>query len=310
MADPAALEAEGLCKRYGELTAVEDVSLRVDEGQIAGFIGPNGAGKTTTLRMLLGLVAPTRGSVRIFGHDVGRDFQRAIRAVGALVEGPAFYPFLSGRRNLRLFGRLSGGVDEARIQEVLERVGLGRRGDQRVKGYSQGMRQRLGIALALLARPRLLVLDEPTNGLDPQGMREVRNLIRAIRDEGETTILLSSHLLGEMERICDRVAVISRGRVLCSGPLDELLGQGADRVELRVPEAEDEGVASLLAERFGAEATRVRRGHLEFRWDPEDLGAVSRALVEAGFSVLALSADRRTLEQVFVELTGESSEIP
>jgi ABC-2 type transport system ATP-binding protein len=309
MAGPAALEAAHLSKRYGDIRAVDDVSLCVEEGTVVGFIGPNGAGKTTVIRMVLGLVTPSSGEARIFGHDVQRDFERAIRAVGALVEGLAFYPFLSARRNLRLFGGLSGGVSEARLQEVLELVGLGRRGDQRVKGYSQGMRQRLGIALALLEEPRMLILDEPTNGLDPQGTREIRALIRRIRDEGRTTVLLSSHLLAEMELICDRVAVIARGRVLREGRLDELLADGAARVELRVADGEDERARSLLAEQFGTEATVVRRGHLEFSHPSEALGPVNRALVEAGLSVRTLAARRRTLEQVFVGLTGESQEI-
>lgn len=168
--DPAApaIRAAHLHKRFGDFAAVEDVSLEIAPGEIFGFLGPNGAGKTTTIRMLLGLIQPTSGEVALFGRDIARDFKAAIRDVGALVEGPAFYPFLSGRRNLRLFGQLSGGVPEARIGEVLDQVGLARPADQRVAGYSQGMRQRLGIALALLEQPRLIVLDEPTNGLDPQ----------------------------------------------------------------------------------------------------------------------------------------------
>jgi len=216
--------AEHLHKRFGSMAVVEDLSLRVEEGKVYGFLGPNGAGKTTTIRMLLGLVAPSSGSVKIFGHDIRRDFKSAIRCVGAMVEGPAFYPFLTAQKNLQLFGRLSGGVPAGRVEEMLDRVGLSRRAGQKVAGFSQGMRQRLGIALAMLEKPRLLVLDEPTNGLDPQGTREIRELLRRIRDEGNTTVFLSSHLLGEMERICDRVAVISQGRMLREGSLDELLG--------------------------------------------------------------------------------------
>ncbi len=190
----AAIRTEGLTKHYGEFAAVEDVSLEVRPGEIFGFLGPNGAGKTTTIRMLLGLVAPTAGRALLFGKDVAREFKVAIANVGAFVEGPAFYSFLSGRRNLRLFGKLSGGVSEARIDEVLEWTGLTAPADSRVSKYSHGMRQRLGIALALLEEPRLLILDEPTNGLDPQGTREIRELMRRLCSEFETSILVSSHL--------------------------------------------------------------------------------------------------------------------
>ncbi len=304
-----AVEAENLSKHYGSLCAVEDVSLSIDEGTIYGFIGPNGAGKTTTIRMLLGLVRPGTGRVRILGHDVHHEFERAIREVGALVEGPAFYPFLSGRRNLRLFGRLSGGVSEERIEAVLDLVGLARRADERVRGYSHGMRQRLGIALALLEDPRVLVLDEPTNGLDPQGTREMRQLIRRIRDDQGTTILLSSHLLGEMEQICDRIAIIARGQILREGPLDELVSDGESTVELRVAPDEDERAESILKEEFHAEVTRLRRGHLELRLDPARLPELNASLVRQGLHVSKLGARRRSLEQVFVELTGDSKDV-
>ena len=188
MAHQPALEAENISKVFGDLQAVKDLSLTVNEGDIYGFLGPNGAGKTTSIRMMVGLIEPTAGTARIFGKDIRKNFKQAIRQLGAFVEGPAFYPYMSGRKNLRLFGRLSGGITEDRINDILDMVGLGRRGDHKVKGYSQGMRQRLGIGLALLHNPKLLILDEPTNGLDPQGIREIRNLIRHIRDELSTTV--------------------------------------------------------------------------------------------------------------------------
>ncbi len=309
METAAPLVASGLTKRFGSRTAVQDLSLTVEEGKVYGFLGPNGAGKTTTIRMMLGLIRPSSGSVRIFGHDVRREFKAAIRQVGALVEGPAFYPFLTAHANLKLFGVLSGGVPTSRIDEVLELVGLRARAGQRVDGFSQGMRQRLGIALALLEAPRLLLLDEPTNGLDPQGTREVRELLRRIRDEGRTTVFVSSHLLAEMERICDRVAVLTQGRMLREGSLDDLLGHEADVVEIEVSAADDERARSLLRERFGAEPRLVRRGHLELRkgrFGPADVNGV---LVGEGIAVEGLGLRRRTLEQVFVELTGETSDI-
>ena len=309
MGGPPAIDADRLSKRFGSFVAVEDVSLCVEPGTVFGFIGPNGAGKTTTIRMLLGLVAPSGGTVRLFGCDVVRDFKRAIRHVGALVEGPAFYPFLTARRNLRLCGGISGGVSERRVDELLDRVGLAARANDKVAGYSHGMRQRLGIALALLEEPPLLVLDEPTNGLDPQGTRDIRELIRTLRDERQTTVLLSSHLLAELERVCDRVAIIARGRILAEGSLDEIVGADSEHVELGVADGQDERAAALLTERFAARVTRSRRGRLEFPRQELDLAELNRALVEAGIAVSSLTPHRRSLEEALVELTGESSKI-
>lgn len=303
----AAVDAEHLSKHFASFQAVHDVSLRVDVGSIFGFIGPNGAGKTTTIRMLLGLIAPSGGSAKLFGHDITQDFKAAIANVGALVEGAAFYPFLSARRNLQIFARISGGVPAGRIHEVLEQVGLGTRGDDRVKGYSQGMKQRLGIALALLEAPRLLVLDEPTNGLDPQGTREIRELIRHVRDEHGTTVLLSSHLLGEMEQICDRLAVISGGRILREGSLDEVVGHEGDRIELGVAAEDASKAAEILRERFSTTSTAPKLGTLDFLHGDLDLAELNRTLVEAGVRVNELTPRRRNLEQAFVELTGERS---
>jgi ABC-2 type transport system ATP-binding protein len=305
----AVLEAEGISKRFGRRQAVEEVSLAVEPGDVYGFLGPNGAGKTTAIRIMLGLISPSAGRTRIFGHDVRTDFKRAIANVGAMVEGPAFYHYLTARKNLQLFGLVSGGVPEQRIDDVLQLVGLARRGDQKVSAYSQGMRQRLGIALALLERPRLLVLDEPTNGLDPQGMREIRNLIRRIRDEEGTTIFLSSHLLGELEQVCDRIAIIFRGRLIREGRLDDLLGERSAVVELRVGSDHDERARGILRDEFGIEAEVLRRGHLEFPGDGSDTAAINRALLANGIGVSAISTRRQTLEEYFVELTGPSQEI-
>jgi ABC-2 type transport system ATP-binding protein len=307
MSEPAAIEARQLSKRYRSLVAVDRVDLHVAEGDIFGFIGPNGAGKTTTMRMLLGLIAPSEGQVSIFGHDVRRDFKRAIQPVGALIEGAAFYPFLSARRNLALFAGISGRGSRDRIDQVLQWVGLLARADDRVAAYSQGMRQRLGLALALLERPRLLVLDEPTNGLDPQGSREVRELIRRIRDEEGTTVVLSSHLLAEMEGICDRVAIIARGRILREGALDEVIGGEDEHLVLETSTGQEDRAAELLRDRFGVEATRPRRSCLEFARAGRDPAQINRALVEAGIGVSALTPRRRTLEQAFIELTGSSA---
>ncbi len=305
----AVLEAEGISKRFGRRQAVEDLTLAVEPGDVYGFLGPNGAGKTTAIRIMLGLISPSAGRARIFGHDVRTDFKRAIANVGAMVEGPAFYGYLTARKNLHLFGLVSGGVPKQRIDEVLQLVGLGRRGDQKVSAYSQGMRQRLGIALALLERPRLLVLDEPTNGLDPQGMREIRKLIRRIRDEEGTTIFLSSHLLGELEQVCDRIAIIFRGSLIREGRLDDLLGERSAVVELRVKSDQDERALDLLRDEFGIEAEVLRRGHLEFPGGGSESAELNRALLANGIGVTAISTRRQTLEEYFVELTGASQEI-
>ncbi len=302
------LEVRGLCKRFGEITAVDELNLTIHPGDVYGFIGPNGAGKTTTIRMILGLIHSDAGEVKIFGYDLKRDYRRALSEIGALVESPAFYPFLSGYRNLRLFGDLSQRVSRERIYQVLELVGLSRRAHHRVRGYSQGMRQRLGIALALLHQPKLLILDEPTNGLDPQGIREVRNLIRRISQEEKITIFLSSHLLGEMEKLCNRVGIIYRGRLIAEGDVDELLGKEQDFVEIQVENTES--AQRFLKEKFAGLNPEIKKaGWLEFKKENWGLAEINQALVQAGFKVFSIYPHRRTLEDLFVELTGESADV-
>jgi ABC-2 type transport system ATP-binding protein len=215
------VEARGLVKRYGEIVAVDDVDLTVERGDVYGYLGPNGAGKTTSLRMLLGLIRPTAGNVRLFGRDPLVDGVRALDGVAGFVEAPRFYPYLSGRRNLRLMADYDEPGSRARIEELLQLVELRDRGDDRVGGYSHGMKQRLGIAAALLRAPRLLLLDEPTTGLDPAGMRDMRELVRRLASEG-ITVLLSSHVLAEVEELCNRVAIIRRGKIVYQGSLAEL----------------------------------------------------------------------------------------
>ncbi len=302
------LEVRGLSKRFGEISAVANLDLTIYPGDVYGFIGPNGAGKTTTIRMILGLIHSDAGEVKIFGYDLKRDYRRALSEIGALVESPAFYPFLSGYRNLRLFGDLSRRVSRERISQVLELVGLSRRAHHRVRGYSQGMRQRLGIALALLHQPKLLILDEPTNGLDPQGIREVRNLIRRISQEEKITIFLSSHLLGEMEKVCNRVGIIYRGRLIAEGDVDELLGKEQDWVEVQVQDTES--AQRFLKEKFPGLNPEIKKaGWLEFKKENWDLAGINQALVQAGFKVNCIYPHRRTLEDLFVELTGESADV-
>src|SRR6476659_7518275 len=232
MDDATPIEIRGLVKRYGEIVAVDNVDLSVEHGDVFGYLGPNGAGKTTSLRMFLGLIRPTAGSVRLFGRDPLREGAKALAGVAGFVEGPTFYPYLSGRKNLLLLADYDDPSSHARIEEVLELVELRDRAKDRVGGYSHGMRQRLGIAAALLRRPRLLLLDEPATGLDPAGMRDMRRLVRQLAGEG-ITILLSSHLLYEVEELCNRVAIIRKGAIVYEGPLRDLLATAGSGYSLR-----------------------------------------------------------------------------
>src|SRR6185503_14002274 len=217
-----ALVARGLTKVIGDRTIVEDVSFELFPGEVFGFLGPNGAGKTTTIRMLVGLIKPTAGRIEICGHDLARDFERALRCVGCIVENPDLYRFMTGRENLEHFARMLG-VGDDEIERVASLVNLEHRLEQRVGTYSLGMRQRLGVAQAMLGSPRVLILDEPANGLDPAGIREIRELLRALAAEREMAVFISSHLLSEIELICDRVAIIHRGQLLKTGSVRELI---------------------------------------------------------------------------------------
>ena len=312
----AAILARGLTKRYGDIAAVDGLDLTVEPGQLYGFLGPNGAGKTTTIRMALGLILPTDGEVELFGEPVGPT-HAPLERVGALVEEPAFWKYLSGRKNLEYFARSGAGTDRAgararlgRVDHVLATVGLTEAAGKRVKAYSQGMRQRLGIALALLGEPELLVLDEPTNGLDPSGMREMRLLLRHLADDG-TTIFVSSHLLAEVEAMCDRVGVMAHGRLVAEGSPGTLRG-GTDRVRVEVDDAAaalrvGEGVAGVRLERLGsAEGPGTVTATFTDGAGPADLNA---AFVRAGIRVHALIPVRESLEDVFLHLV-EGADVP
>jgi len=303
-----ALVTRGLTKRYDGVNVVDRLDLAVNRGELYGFLGPNGAGKTTTIRMALGLIFPSGGEVELLDCPMsraGRD--GALRRTGAMIEEPAFYRFLSGRRNLEAFARAGGDGEEARrrlsrIEEVLEQVGLSTAGDKRVKAYSQGMRQRLGIALALLGRPDLLVLDEPTNGLDPAGMREVRLLLRRLADGG-TTVFVSSHLLAEVEAMCDRVGVLSQGRLVAEGPPRNLRG-GADH--LRIEVGDPERAVAILRDLAGVAGIDGEGGVLRIHLDGATPAQVNEALVSGGVAVGALVPERDTLEDVFMSLVEGS----
>jgi ABC-2 type transport system ATP-binding protein len=292
--------ARGLVKRYGRITAVDDVDLTVSAGDVYGYLGPNGAGKTTSLRMLLGLIRPDSGTVKLFGRDPLLEGARALDGVAGFVEAPRFYPYMSGRRNLELVAALDGGGAAGRIDEALDIVDLADRARDRVGGYSHGMRQRLGIAGALLRDPRLLLLDEPTTGLDPAGMRDMRLLIRRLADQG-ITVLLSSHLMGEVEELCDRVAIVSSGRVIYEGALDELIASTAGRYELRT--TDDVYAAELAARDPGiADVVRTERG-VVFSAGEETAAGLSVTLGQAGLGIHALVPRTATLEELFFRLT-------
>ena len=308
-----AIRTSGLTKRYDDVAAVDGLDLEVERGALYGFLGPNGAGKTTTIRMALGLIHATSGDVEVLGERVTTD-RGPLQRVGALVEEPAFYRYLSGRRNLEYFARAGGRGEDtrrrlARVDDCLANVGLTDAADKRVKAYSQGMRQRLGIALALLGEPELLMLDEPTNGLDPTGMREMRRLLRGMADAG-TTVFVSSHLLAEVEAMCDRVGVMAQGRIVAEGPPGTLRG-AADRVRIEV---DDVGAARAILERTPgvsiASASGDGSGVLQVRLvGGASPGALNTALVGAGIRVDALVPERDTLEDVFLHLV-EGIDVP
>jgi ABC-type multidrug transport system ATPase subunit len=294
--DGYVIDTHALTKRYGERTvAVDRLNLRVRRGEVYGFLGPNGAGKTTTLRMLLGLVRPTSGSADVLGFPPGSS--EGLARIGAMVETPAFYPFLSGRDNLRVLAAYTG-VPAARIDAVLDDVELTARAGDPFAAYSLGMKQRLGVAAALLKDPDLLILDEPTNGLDPAGMAEMRSLIRDL-GRGTRTVLLSSHLMNEVEQICDRAGVIRDGRLVAEGTVDEL--RAGDTLRVRAePVAE---AMRLLAGLPEVERVVADNGALRITAAPADAPAINRALVQAGVAVSELTPERASLEDVFLELT-------
>jgi ABC-2 type transport system ATP-binding protein len=300
MSDALPVRARGLVKRYGELVAVDHVDLTVEKGDVFGYLGPNGAGKTTSLRMLLGLIRPTEGSIELFGRNPHLDGAKALHGVAGFVEGPTFYPYLSARRNLRLLAAYDEGESRSRIEELLELVELSDRGDDKVGGYSHGMRQRLGIAAALLREPKLLLLDEPTTGLDPAGMRDMRDLVRRLAGDG-ITVLLSSHLLGEVEELCNRVAIIRKGRIVYEGQLGELLATASTGYRLRSPELE-RAKAFLLA-RPGIEQVTSVDGSVRFQADEDAVAALSIALGQARIAVTALVPETASLEELFLGLT-------
>ncbi|HEY5194476.1 MAG TPA: ABC transporter ATP-binding protein [Solirubrobacteraceae bacterium] len=299
-AEAQPVKARGLVKRYKDVLAVDHIDLNVRAGDVYGFLGPNGAGKTTTLRMALGLITPSEGVVELFGRDPLREGARALEGVAGFVEAPRFYPYMTGRKNLELLAALDGDGARDRIEEVLEVVELAPRGKHRVGGYSHGMRQRLGIAAALLRRPRLLILDEPATGLDPAGMRDMRALIRRLAEEG-ITVLLSSHQLPEVQELCDRVAIVDRGKVVYEGALADLRRQGGAGYRLRT--TDDARALQVVQAQRGVDRAMAGPHGIAFQAQEGDVGPLSLALGQAGIGILALTPELATLEDLFFRLT-------
>jgi ABC-2 type transport system ATP-binding protein len=295
----APIEVRGLVKRYGELTAVAGVDLTVNAGDVYGYLGPNGAGKTTSLRMMLGLIRPTEGTVRLFGRDPMQSV-RALEGVAGFVEAPAFYPYLSARRNLEMLAAFDGYGASGRIDRALSTVELTGRASDKVGGYSHGMRQRLGIAAALLREPRLMLLDEPATGLDPGGMRDMRLLVTRLAQEG-MTVLLSSHLLGEVEELCNRVAIVRSGSIVYEGEISELKRGAGTFYRLRT--TNDARALAVCEVQAGVIDVRQTRGHLEFTADEPAVALLSQALIESGVLIAELAPQTVTLEDLFFSLT-------
>src|SRR5215470_11478716 len=305
----AIVEINHLTKNFGRLRALDQVTFTVEEGEVFGFLGPNGAGKTTAIRIMLGLLHPDGGSVKIGGYDCWTEHKRAARLFGATLEQPGLYGYLSGRDNLRLFARMLGQVDDKQITDLLALVGMTERADDKVKRYSMGMRQRLALAQALLGRPRLLVLDEPTNGLDPNGIHGLRLLLRRLASEQALTIFLSSHLLSEVEELCHRVVILHRGQVRAVGPLVELMNSKGYVYQIDVSDVD--GALAIVHSIAGVRADRGTPSDSITVFSDTDLARViNRALVTAGIEVDQLVRTQRGLEDIYIELTGVPSASP
>ncbi|WP_138752262.1 ABC transporter ATP-binding protein [Paenibacillus sinopodophylli] len=296
------LSVQGLRKVIGKRTIIKDLSFELKRGEVFGFLGPNGAGKTTTIRMLVGLIKPTSGSIHICGLDISKHFTKAMRHLGCIVENPELYPFLSGMDNLRHFAVMISGITQSRIDEVVQLVGMQDRMNDKVSTYSLGMRQRLGIAQALLGKPDVLILDEPTNGLDPSGIREMRSFIRFLAEEEGLTVLVSSHLLHEIQLMCDRVAIVSKGEIVRVDSVEALLSSEERLVWRLDPIDQGKAILRELTAIVNETEESVTTSYIE-----HEVGGWNRRLVEAGVTVLEMNRRLPALEDLFLELTGGES---
>lgn len=294
---------ENVTKIIGKKTIIDQISFEIYPGEVFGFLGPNGAGKTTTIRMLVGLIKPTSGKVEICGFDAGKQFVKAMQRLGSIVENPELYKYLSGRENLQIFARMLPGVDEERIQEVIDLVDLTARVDDQVRTYSLGMRQRLGIAQALLGRPDVLILDEPTNGLDPMGIKDLRTFIRKLVDETGLSVLVSSHILSEIELLADRVAIMSHGKIVKTGSVSDLVNSLSSGVDWRV--SDSFRALAILNESPHVQAAELYDDHtIHTLMDESKTFILNEALLKAGIEVWTIERKVQTLEDLFISLTG------
>jgi ABC-2 type transport system ATP-binding protein len=298
------IELNRLSKSFRDRVAVRDFNLQVEEGEVFGLLGRNGAGKSTTIKMMLGLIAPDKGDIRLMSHDLGQEHNRAMERVGALVERPSFYEYLTGRKNLQLLARNFGNDFDRKSDELAERLGILNRLNDKVSTYSQGMRQKLGIVLSLLPDSRLVVLDEPTNGLDPQGIREVRQFIREFAEQGDVTVFLSSHLLSEVEQICTSLAVIEMGEVMVKGPISEMV-KDENEIELQVGSVMQ--AIEIIESVCDSSVSALPDNRLRLKLKSMTAAELNQRLVDAGIEVSELRPVKRTLEEYFLHLTGEGS---
>lgn len=300
------LSVEHLSKTIGGRKIVQDVSFQVHQGEIFGFLGPNGAGKTTTIRMLVGLIRPTSGQIRIGEYDLQKQYLQAIKQVGCIVESPECYPYLTGRENLELFTRMVDSIPQQRIDEVIELVELDQRIDDPVKTYSLGMKQRLGIAQALLGEPKLLILDEPTNGLDPAGIRELRSFVRKLADQKGISVLISSHILHEIQLLCDRVAIINNGKVLTTERIDQLINRPTQVEWLLQPIDQGAKMLQQLAFINNIEILE-NQGKILTKMPPDTIAETNQYLVNHHIQVMGIHPHQITLEDIFLQITGDDS---
>lgn len=293
-------------KRMGSKNIVDDLSFDIPAGEVFGFLGPNGAGKTTTIRMMVGLIKISQGDILIKGQSITKDFNKTIRNVGAIVENPDLYKYLTGYRNLKHYARMVSGVTKARINEIVEIVGLKDRIHDKVKTYSLGMRQRLGIAQALLHSPSLLILDEPTNGLDPAGIHELRNYLKKLAHEEGVAVFVSSHLLSEMELMCDRVGVLQNGKLVSIQSIRDFIHEsGASRVCITVEPAQTEQAKRLMAALNKTALPGERPGQLLIQMNKDEIPTVNKHLMDAGIRVYSIQVQEQTLEDKFLEITED-----
>jgi ABC-2 type transport system ATP-binding protein len=309
MAEQAAVQIRNLTKVIGKKTIVDNLSLTIPKGEVFGFLGPNGAGKTTTIRMMVGLISITKGQVLIHGIDISKDFTAAMNHVGAIVENPEMYKYLTGYQNLQHFANMSTGVTRQRIDEVVKLVGLEQRIHEKVKTYSLGMRQRLGLAQALLRKPDVLILDEPTNGLDPAGIRELRDLLRYLANTEGTAVIVSSHLLSEMELMCDRVAIIQAGKLIDVKSLRDMVSNEGAQLATEIEVDRPEAAVVLLQTKHPNLAVKQNGDKIELMVARDQIPSVVHSLVMGDVKIYAVHSVNKSLEDTFLEITGGSSDV-